>query len=116
MRRKGQGVNRSDWLNLALGLAPPVNLVSTMATLQVPGAGEANESSDDEYFDASEATSAITDLPEMNHLSLAPASPKVVSPSISNISISALEGDPPEIEEDKDFHEKDDFEGIVLIS
>ena len=48
--------------------------------------------SDEEYFDATDTIDANT----------------YVSPSIS---ISTIEGDPPEIEEDKDFNEVDNSEG-----
>ncbi len=57
------------------------------------------DSSDDEYFDSTDST-----VPKMNN-SLAVTN---VSPSIS---VSTIEGDPPEIEEDKDFNEIDNVQG-----
>lgn len=56
--------------------------------------------SDDEYFDAIGESSSI---PEENS--------SLISPSIS---ICTMEGDPPEVEEDKDFFEKDDIEGTYV--
>jgi hypothetical protein len=50
------------------------------------------DSDDDEYFDATDKTE----------------NPSYLSPSIS---ITTIEGDPPEIEEDKDFYEINDCEG-----
>ena len=65
--------------------------------MQLQGEDTTLESSD-EYFDATDAS-----LPVLSAESTLP----LISPSIS---ISVIEGDPPEIEEDKDFHESADFE------
>lgn len=62
----------------------------------------ANES-DEEYFDATDTSShvpAVLHVPADEH--------SYISPSIS---ISTFEGDPPEVEEDKDFNDTDDCEG-----
>ena len=56
---------------------------------------------DDEYFDATDTTLSVIPTESQSYL----------SPSIS---ISTMEGDPPEIEEDKDFNEINDCEGMLL--
>lgn len=60
------------------------------------------ESSDDEYFDAKED--------DPNHLSAVPDIP--LSPSIS---VSAFEGDPPEIQEDRDVQESNNIESTLVF-
>lgn len=73
--------------------------VFSNAHIQTGASGESRKpdgavnDSDDEYFDAHDA-------PDDQY----------ISPSIS---ISTIEGDPPEIEEDKDYYEVDDTEGII---
>ena len=59
--------------------------------------------SDDEFFDAN------NEMP--SGLSVEQQDAEVISPSISIIS---FEGDPPEIEEDKDYHEINSGEGLSL--
>ena len=61
------------------------------------------DSDEEEYFDATDEV--LPALLNDDH--------QLLSPSIS---ISTMEGDPPEIEEDKDYHEADDFEGNCLCS
>ena len=63
---------------------------------------EAEKDSDEEYFDATDEVSPA--LLNDDH--------QLLSPSIS---VSTMEGDPPEIEEDKDFYEADDFEGNFFL-
>lgn len=57
-------------------------------------------SSGDEYFDAMEETEDTLSVP-------VDGSKAIISPSVS---VSTMEGDPPEIEEDRDFHEGDNIE------
>ncbi len=63
------------------------------------GATAGNDSGD-EYYDAADSVLAVDHLC-LDHLCLSPS-----------ISVSALEGDPPEIEEDKD-HNDGDNDGNV---
>lgn len=56
------------------------------------------ENSDDEYFDAEDEVAVPTSRDEE----------PVISPAISIIT---MEGDPPEIEEDKDFRDNADLQG-----
>ena len=63
------------------------------------------ESSDDEFFDADDQLS-----PRMDHLSIASAGPPLGQTSRS-ISVTTIEGDPPDVEEDKDFYETEDLGG-----
>ena len=63
------------------------------------------ESSDDEFFDADDQLS-----PRVQHLSVASAGPPLGQTSRS-ISVTTIEGDPPDVEEDKDFYETEDLGG-----
>ena len=60
--------------------------------------GDEKDSGEEEYFDATDEVS-----PALLNNDLSPS-----------ISVSTMEGDPPEIEEDKDYYEADDFEGNCL--
>ncbi len=63
------------------------------------------ESSDDEYFDADDQLS-----PRAQYLSVASAGPPLGHTSRS-ISVTTIEGDPPDVEEDRDFYETEDLGG-----
>lgn len=61
------------------------------------------ESSDDEFYDADEQLSP-------GHSSIASAGASL-APAACSISAANLEGDPPDIEEDRDFTESEDISG-----
>ena len=61
------------------------------------------ESSDDEFYDADDQLSS-------QFLSTASAGAPL-GPTSRSISVTTIEGDPPDVEEDKDFYETEDLGG-----
>lgn len=61
------------------------------------------ESSDDEFFDADDRLTS-------QFLSVASAGAPL-GPTSRSISVTTIEGDPPDVEEDKDFYETEDLGG-----
>ena len=62
------------------------------------------DSSDDEYFDADDQISP-------KEVSTASAGALLVPPTSRSISVTSFEGDPPDVEEDRDFYETEDLGG-----
>ena len=68
------------------------------------------EGSDDEYFDADDQLSS-------RFLSVASAVPGApLAPTSRSISVTTIEGDPSDVEEDKDFYETEDLGGELIPS